>query len=81
MRLCGTVQTSIANLGSKSEKLAYFIVRPDGNHFRIYKEGDNPFTNPSLLPFDGTEVEILGDFDGDLFVVKDIQKLVRTSTR
>jgi hypothetical protein len=75
MRLLGTMASGIANVGSKSERIAYRIVQPNGQQTRIYKSGDNPFINASLVPFDGQEVELFGEFDGDVFIISDIHKL------
>jgi hypothetical protein len=81
MKLSGTVASSLANVGSKSERVAYNILPPDGRNIRLYKSGDNPFTNTSLVPFDGQEVEVTGDFDGDLFVVAEIHKIAEAARR
>ena len=47
--------------GTKSESVQPFLYLGRGETVRIHKEGDNPFENTSLLPFDGKEVVIEGE--------------------
>jgi hypothetical protein len=74
MRLRGIIQSGPVNVGSKSEHVGYWITRGDGMQVLLYRIGDNPFVNPSLKPFEGQEVEIAGELDGDLFLVKEIRR-------
>jgi hypothetical protein len=75
MKVSGVIQAAPANVGSKSERTGFRIALSDGQSFRLYKAGDNPFVNATLVPLDGQEVEVAGEWDGDLFVVTEIRKL------
>jgi hypothetical protein len=73
MKLAGVIHATKVNRGSKSERLSYLIVDSRGTQTPLLKLGDNPFTNPMLASYEGREVEIDGDLDGDVFLVDSIR--------
>jgi len=75
MKLFGIVRSDRRNVGSKSEHVGYRIMRSDGTSLKLYRAGDNPFSNRSLAPYDGCKVEVIGDLDGELLIVKEIRTL------
>jgi len=75
MKIAGVIRAAKTDQGSKSERLSYHIVDSEGGKTDLIKVGENPFSNPTLAPFEGQEVEISGELDGDVFLVKSIQRL------
>jgi len=69
------VRSNPINMGSKSEHVGYSIERPDGDKVRLYRVGDNPFTNAGLAPYEGQQVEVIGTLDGKVFIVREIRKI------
>lgn len=57
----GIIEFILSGVGSKSEKMQPFLKEADGNLVEIYKEGDNPFKNESLKPYEGKTVTITGE--------------------
>jgi hypothetical protein len=77
MKLAGVIQKTKVNLGSKSERLSYRIVDSRGTQTALVKLGDNPFTNPLLASYEGHEVEVYGELDGDVFLVDSIKPVLQ----
>ncbi len=64
------------NIGSNSESSQPFLYQGDGKFLRLFKQGDNPFANGSIKPFDGKSVIIAGNFgENDLFYVSSIEEI------
>ncbi len=64
------------DIGSKSESSQPFLYQGKGKLLRLYKQGDNPFSNESLKPFDGKTVRIEGNPDeNDIFCVNLIEEI------
>lgn len=62
--------------GSKSESVRPFLYKNAATKIRLFKKGDNPFKNESLLPFDGKMVEVSGAWErGDAFYVTEIKEI------
>jgi len=71
----GTLVFLKANVGSKSERIApYLYAGKDEPLLPLFKEGDNPFENKTLVPFDGAHVEVVGNAErGNDFIVSKIE--------
>lgn len=56
--------------GTKSEALQPYLYLGMGEMLRVFKEGDNPYENESLRPFDRMNVSVFGrcDEDGILWI-------------
>lgn len=71
----GVIIFSKINIGSKSERYQPFLYQGEGKFLRLRKEGDNPFVNENLKPFDGKTVKITGTQEGnDVFCVQSIEE-------
>ncbi len=64
------------NIGSKSESSQPFLYQGDGKFLRLKKQGDNPFANESIKPFDGKKVRVTGQKnETDVFCVDSIEEI------
>ena len=66
----GTIVFLKIFVGTKSESLQPHLYLGEGKMIRLRKEGDNPFDNESLWPFDGKKVRVQGKVneEGILYV-------------
>jgi len=69
IKISGKVQPRLVNTGSKSEHVAYFV-----GDARLHKPGDSPMEYNSIVPFDGKDVEVEGEFADGFFVVREIRE-------
>ena len=61
--------------GSKSEHVGPVLVTEDGSRIKLYLNGDNPFENTGLRPYDGRNVRLTGEFKGNqTFVIDGIEE-------
>lgn len=64
------------NIGSKSECIQPFLYQGSGRFLRLWKQGDNPFDNESIKPFDGKKVKVIGQKnENDVFCVDSIEEI------
>ncbi len=75
VKLAGIIKTATIDRGSKSERLGYRIIGRDGGHTDLVRLGESSFSNPTLSQFEGQEVEVMGELDGDVFLVESIRSL------
>jgi len=75
MKLAGVIHATRVNVGSKSERLSFRIVESGGTQIPLLKVGENPFTNPMLASYEGREVEVDGELDGEVFLVEAIRPI------
>lgn len=52
-----------SDAGTKSESLQPYLYLGGGERIRLVKEGDNPFENESIWPFDTMIVSVSGEQD------------------
>lgn len=73
MQKTGTLFFELQDVGSKSEALRPVLREENGEICRLFLEGDNPFMNEGLKPYDGKTVTLDGEFDEtDTFVVSHV---------
>ncbi len=64
------------NIGSKSESLQPFLYQNGGKIIRLSKQGDNPFENESLKPFDGEKVKVTAEnITDEIMYIDSIEKI------
>ena len=62
--------------GSKSESVQPYLYQGNGEMVRLWKQGDNPFEQNALKPFDGKRVAITGETDeNDVLCVRAIEEI------
>lgn len=49
--------------GTKSDSVRPCLDLPDGSRRLLYRAGDNPFVNESLVPYDDRDCELVGRMD------------------
>ena len=63
-----------ANVGSKSEMLAPYLYKGNGEFERIKMLGENPFMRSSLYDYDGVRVTLTGEYNDDgVFMIESVQ--------
>ena len=75
MEMSGTIVSRYTNIGSKSERLTYFIKTDDGSEYILRKRGENPFVNPSLRGLAGKTVRVKGTIEAGLFLAEELKEL------
>lgn len=60
------------NLGSKSEGVYPYLYSNIGECIRVFKDGDNPFTNDYFKPYDSKRVKIIGEMMDSYIEVNEI---------
>ncbi len=72
----GVVVFKLSNVKSKSESVKPYLYLGNSKFIRIYFEGDNPFQNSKLKPFDGLTVCVEGTMDeNDILIANSVKKL------
>ena len=72
----GIVIFMLAYAGTMSESIRPFLYQGNGEFLHLWKEGDNPFQNDSLIPYDGKKVRVIGQKNGnDVFCVDSIEEI------
>jgi hypothetical protein len=66
----GLINFSLYAKGSKSESVRPVITLDTGIAYTLYREGDNPFTNESLLDFNGRCCSVRGQLDKSRMLIK-----------
>ena len=56
----GRVVRKRVSIGSKSEHEALVLVTPDGDEYKLRREGGNPFRDPELDVLEGKQIECEG---------------------
>jgi hypothetical protein len=56
----GRVVRKRVSIGSKSEHDALVLVTPDGQEYKLRREGGNPFRDPELDVLEGKRIECEG---------------------
>jgi hypothetical protein len=56
----GRVVRKRVSIGSKSEHDALVLVTPDGQEYKLRREGGNPFRDPELDVLEGKQIECEG---------------------
>lgn len=80
-RLTGTVVWWIENAGSKSEAaLPHLYVGRETPPVVLMKEGDNPFENNSLQPYDGRRVTVVGERNANGVLIVESVETEKVST-
>ena len=80
-RLSGTVVWWIENAGSKSEAaLPHLYVGRETPPVVLMKEGDNPFENNSLQPYDGRRVTVVGERNANGVLIVESVETEKMST-
>ena len=73
IEISGTVVFIRSNTGSKSEATLPYLYANKDEMTRILVNGDNPFENNMLIPFDGKRVTVLGNKKNNgTFVIENI---------
>ena len=60
VKITGTVIFMPSNTSSKSEAVLPYLYNNKNEVVQIYFEGDNPFENNTLVPFDGKKISVTG---------------------
>ena len=60
VKITGTVIFMPSNANSKSEAVLPYLYNNKNEVVQIYFEGDNPFENNKLVPFDGKKISVTG---------------------
>lgn len=69
MTFRGRVARKRLSAGSKSEHEALVLVTPDGEEYKLRRQGGNPFRDPELDVLEGKQVECEGIVrDGQLIM-------------
>lgn len=72
----GIVIFMLADIGTRCESIRPFLYQGNGEFLRIWKQGDNPFINESIKPFDGKKVKVIGHKnENDVFCVDLIEEI------
>lgn len=61
--------------GSKSQSVQPYLYQGNGEMVRLWKQGDNPFEQNALKPYDGKRVCVTGSTDeNDILCVSEIEE-------
>ena len=71
MIMQGRVVRKLVSAGSKSEHEALVLVTPDGQEYKLRRDGGNPFRDPGLDALEGKRIECEGRLrNGQLIVAR-----------
>lgn len=72
----GIIRYQVTNAGSKSEAVTPVLDRgPDAPSLLVMMQGDNPFENQLLRPYEGCEVEVQGTMSKSMFIIDSIKRI------
>ena len=75
IKITGTVIFMPSNTNSKSETALPYLYSSKNEVVQIYFEGDNPFENNTLVPFDGKKISVTGYKKSDKkFIITNISE-------
>lgn len=72
----GIIRFQVTNAGSKSEAVTPALDRgPDAPSLPVMMQGDNPFENQLLRPYEGCEVEVTGTMSKSRLIIDSIKRI------